>query len=94
MSPGSLVKLAPFISTLSAKWNLIGFSLFGRGWCKSASFIEKLLVVETGALYVTGLFVLRSHCKHLCPIWNSSLIHFFLTLLFTLSLKLQCELET
>lgn len=46
MSPGSLAKLAPFISTLRAKWNFIGLSLFEGGWCK----LVLCLAVETGWL--------------------------------------------
>lgn len=46
MSPGSLAKLAPFISTLRAKWNLIGLSLFEGAWFKSVLCLN----VETGCV--------------------------------------------
>lgn len=39
MSPGSPAKLAPFISALRAKWNLIGSSLFEGSRCTSVVFL-------------------------------------------------------
>lgn len=55
MSPGSLVEFVSFISTLRAKWNLIGLSLSEGAWCRS---VLRLTVVAVKALIWPS-----SHCR-------------------------------
>lgn len=54
MSPVSLVNGA-FHLHIICKVELDWLQPARRDWCKSEKFIEKLVFVETGILYVTGL---------------------------------------